>query len=237
MVNTHQKNRTHQSAIEDYLKVIYLLEEDESPVSTTRIAETHQVRAASVTNMIQRLAKLDLVHYQKYDGVTLTESGRNCALEVLRHHRLIELYLIKALGFSWDEVHEQADALEHVISEELEERLAAALGNPEYGAYGRPIPTRKGELAILETEPLTDVSVGAIVTVAYIADDTNSELLANLRHKKIFPGTQIHLIEKASISGLITAEINNEPCILGHKTATMIHVQAKEEMSVPISPT
>ena len=115
---------THQ-AIEDYVKTIYSLALEESPVSTSRIAAARSVKPASATSMIQRLARLKLVNYEKHYGVTLTEAGEKLALEVIRHHRLLELYLMEALGFRWDEVHEQADILEHVISEKMEERIAA----------------------------------------------------------------------------------------------------------------
>ncbi|MBK8432552.1 MAG: metal-dependent transcriptional regulator [Chloroflexi bacterium] len=166
---------THQ-AIEDYLKTIYKLAQEESPVSTSRLAEARQVKPASVTGMIQRLDKLNLVDYQKHYGVTLTEAGEKIALEVLRHHRLLETYLIEALGFSWDEVHEQADILEHVISEKLEERIAAVLNYPRFDPHGDPIPTKEGKMPTRETEMrnLTSAAVGSTVCVARILHDEDA---------------------------------------------------------------
>src|SRR5690606_734840 len=137
-----QRNNLNHQAIEDYLKTCYTLAEEESPVSTSRIAAMRGVKPASATSMIQRLAALELVNYEKHYGATPTETGRHIALEVIRHHRLIELYLMEALGFTWDEVHEQADILEHVISEKLEERIAAALDYPTVDPHGDPIPAR-----------------------------------------------------------------------------------------------
>ena len=133
-----QRDSLNHQAIEDYLKTIYTLAEVESPVSTSRIADARQVKPGSVTSMLRRLSSLNLVNYEKHYGVTLTENGEKIALEVIRHHRLLELYLMEALGFGWDEVHEQADLLEHVISEKLEERIAAALGYPTLDPHGDP---------------------------------------------------------------------------------------------------
>ena len=166
--NSSKSGPSHQ-AIEDYLKTIYRLAQEEFPVSTSRLAEARDVKPASVTGMIKRLASLDLVNYQKHYGVTLTESGRKIALEVIRHHRLIETYLMKALGFEWDEVHEQADLLEHVISEKLEARIAAYLNHPEFDPHGAPIPRKDGSIPHVQTRPLTTMmrsvpSVGRATT-------------------------------------------------------------------------
>ena len=223
------KDNLNQQALEDYLKTIFLLGEMESPVSTSRIAESRQVTPASVTSMIQRLDTLGFVHYKKHHGVTLTEEGRKVALEMLRHHRLIELYLMKALDFTWDEVHEQAEILEHVISEELEERMAAALGHPTVGVYGQPIPTYEGEIVAVPTEPLTSLPIGIEATVAHITDDTNRELLTYLADLGIVPGTRIRLLEKAPYEGPLTIEINDKHCYIGYKAANVIYVKKQLE--------
>jgi DtxR family Mn-dependent transcriptional regulator len=178
--SSSQRDNLNHQAIEDYLKTIYTLAETESPVSTSRIAEARQVKPASVTSMLRRLDGLNLVNYEKHYGVTLTENGEKIALEVIRHHRLLELYLKEALGFGWDEVHEQADLLEHVISEKLEERIAAALGHPTVDPHGDPIPARDGSMVVLDTRPLTSVPVDEWVQVARVPDDDNSELLRYL---------------------------------------------------------
>ena len=146
-------------AVEDYAKAIYALElRDCEPVSTNALAERLGVTAASASGMVKRLGELGLVEHQPYRGVSLTEDGRRVALEVMRHHRLLELYLVKSLGVPWDRVHQEAEVLEHVLSEELEELIAAKLGDPKYDPHGDPIPTR--ELTIEEGTTQTLQSLG-----------------------------------------------------------------------------
>ena len=133
-------------AMEDYLKAIYKLVELGGPVTTSALAEYMGVAPASVTNMCKKLAELNLLQYEPYQGVKFTPAGQKLALEVVRHHRLLELYLAEALGVPWDRVHEEAEKLEHVISEDLEDRMAAALGDPSFAPHGAPIPSRAGTM-------------------------------------------------------------------------------------------
>lgn len=217
----------HQ-AIEDYLKTIYALAETESPVTTSRIAEARDVKPASATNMIQRLAKLNLVHYEKHYGVTLTDSGEKIALEVIRHHRLLELYLIEALGFGWDEVHEQADLLEHVISEKMEERIAAALGHPTVDPHGSPIPARDGSIAAVATRPLTLLTTGATAIIAEVANDHNPEMLRYLAELGLVPGTAVLVTAVAPFDGPITVQINGRDVVVGFAVASEILVVNSE---------
>lgn len=203
-----QRGGLNHQAIEDYLKTIYTLAEEESPVSTSRIAAARQVKPASVTGMLQRLENLQLVHYEKHYGVTLTETGHKIALEVIRHHRLIELYLIEALGFSWDEVHEQADVLEHVISEKLEERIAAALGYPTLDPHGDPIPNREGQMAQVDWRPLTQLLPGTTARVSRILNDDNSEMLRYLAELGLTPGACITVTALAPDNGPISFTLN-----------------------------
>ncbi|RMG99838.1 MAG: metal-dependent transcriptional regulator [Chloroflexi bacterium] len=219
-----QRNALNHQAIEDYLKTIYTLAEQESPVSTSRIATARQVKPASVTGMLQRLSKLNLVHYEKHYGVTLTEAGRKIALEVIRHHRLLELYLMEALGFSWDEVHEQADILEHVISEKLEERIAAALGHPTIDPHGDPIPTRDGAMPAVSGEPLTGMDVGARVQVTRIPDDTNSKVLRDLAELGLVPGTEIEITAVAPHDGSLSLKIGDQTHTINQTLAQNILV-------------
>jgi len=215
---------THQ-AIEDYAKTIYSLALEESPVSTSRIAVARSVKPASATSMIQRLARLHLVNYEKHYGVTLTESGEKLALEVIRHHRLLELYLMEALGFEWDEVHEQADILEHVISEKLEERIAAALNHPEFDPHGDPIPALDGTMAVMDTTALSDVAAGSRARVARIPDDSNSELLRYLAGLGLVPGAMVTIVEVAPFLGPLTIEVGDGQKIIGRNLAELILVQ------------
>jgi DtxR family transcriptional regulator, Mn-dependent transcriptional regulator len=217
-----QRDGLNHQAIEDYLKTIYMLAETESPVSTSRIAEARAVKPASATNMIQRLDKLNLVHYEKHYGVTLTETGEKIALEVIRHHRLIELYLIEALGFSWDEVHEQADVLEHVISEKLEERIAAALGYPTLDPHGDPIPAKDGTIIRVDAQPLSSFSPGSTVYVARIMDDADSERLRYLGQLGLTPGTAVRVVRREPFDGPVTIVIGKETAVIGYTLAQSI---------------
>lgn len=219
-----QRDALNHQAIEDYLKTIYMLAEIESPVSTSRIADTREVKPGSVTSMLQRLAKLNLVDYEKHYGVTLTDSGEKIALEVIRHHRLLELYLSEALGFGWDEVHEQAELLEHVISEKLEERIATILGNPTVDPHGDPIPAKDGTIIYQETKLLTAVIPGEKVLIARIPDDGNSERLRYLAELGLRPGTEIMVTDIAPFDGPITLEIEGESKVVGFTIAQAVLV-------------
>ena len=220
-----QRNNLNHQAIEDYLKTIYTLAEEESPVSTSRIASVRDVRPASVTSMIQRLASLNLVDYEKHYGVTLTDAGRQIALEVIRHHRLIELYLIEALGFTWDEVHEQADILEHVISEKLEERIAAALNHPTLDPHGDPIPARDGTVPQRLLVPLASLAPGSQATIARIIDDSNSELLRYLAELDLVPEAVVTVAAFAPLDGPLTVLVGDQEQAIGRNVAEAILVE------------
>jgi DtxR family Mn-dependent transcriptional regulator len=220
-----QRNGLNHQAIEDYLKTIFSLEQEESPVSTSRIAAARYVKPGSATSMIQRLHKLNLVHYEKHYGVTLTEAGREIALEVIRHHRLVELYLIEALGFTWDEVHEQADILEHVISEKLEERIAAALDYPDFDPHGDPIPSRQGQIAKVNAQPLASMSAGMRVVVSRVLDNEDSELLRYLDDLGLVPGAQLSILKVAPFDGPLTIEVSEKAIVIGNRVATSVLVE------------
>jgi DtxR family Mn-dependent transcriptional regulator len=166
------------SNTEDYLKAIYERLEDSGRVTTSALAERLNVAPASVTEMVQKLARMQppLVDYERHRGVSLTEAGRKIALEVIRHHRLIELYLAEALGYGWHEVHAEAERLEHVISEEFEDKIAAALGDPERDPHGDPIPTREGVVVEPARRMLSAVPAGETVRVARVRDQDTAFL-------------------------------------------------------------
>jgi DtxR family Mn-dependent transcriptional regulator len=226
---SQQREGLSHQAIEDYVKTIYTLALVESPVSTSRVAAARSVKPASATSMIQRLAKLNLVNYAKHYGVTLTEAGEKLALEVIRHHRLLELYLMEALGFSWDEVHEQADILEHVISEKLEERIAAALNYPQFDPHGDPIPALDGSMAAMNTLTLTDVPAGEGARVARILDDSNSELLRYLAGLGLVPGADVRVAAIAPFLGPLTIEVGGAQQVIGRNLAELILVERSSE--------
>jgi len=226
--SSRQRNILNHQAIEDYLKTIYSLEQEESPVSTSRIAMARGVKPGSATSMIQRLDRLDLVDYQKHYGVTLTDSGNEIALEVIRHHRLVELYLIEALGFSWDEVHEQADILEHVISEELEEKIAAALNYPSFDPHGDPIPSKEGQIVEVETLALSALPVNTMAVVSRVPDSAQGDLLRYLAQLGLVPGRKIMMIEAAPFDGPLTIEIDGQEEIIGNRIASSIRVEVAD---------
>ncbi len=223
--SSRQRHNLNHQAIEDYLKTIYTLAQVETPVSTSRIAEAREVKPASATSMIKRLANLNMVNYEKHYGVTLTPAGEKLALEVIRHHRLIELYLIEALGFSWDEVHEQADILEHVISEKLEERIAAALNYPEFDPHGDPIPAKDGSMTRVDVELLSTVTSGQTVWVRRILDDANSELLRYLGDMGLVPGAAVSVQAVAPFEGPLTLLIDGQTQVIGRNVATSVLVE------------
>lgn len=184
-------------AIEDYLKAIYTLAQRERPVTTTGLAAHMKVAPASVTNMIKRLARLRLLRHTPYHGVELSEAGVKVALEVIRHHRLLELYLTRHLGLSLDRVHGEADRLEHVISEDLEERIAVALGEPVLDPHGDPIPTRDGAVAETTALVLTAAVQGQRGVIARVSD-RDARVLRELTAAGLLPGAAVEVISTGS---------------------------------------
>jgi len=192
------------AATEDYLKAIYQIQQEQGhePVNTTALAARLGVAGASVTGMLKKLsaANPSLVIYEPYGGVTLTPDGERKALEVIRHHRLIESFLIQALGYSWDEVHAEAERLEHVISEELEERIAAHLGHPRLDPHGDPIPDREGNVVALETLPLTGLNPGQTAIVQRVSS-RSPELLRYLDSLGLTIDARLEVVEKGPFNG------------------------------------
>lgn len=196
-------------AVQDYLKVIYKLSrapEAAAMVSTTLIAERMEVSAASATNMIKKLAELRLLEHRPYQGVELTPSGVKMALEIVRHHRLLELYLRQALGYNWDTVDAEAERLEHAISEDLEDRIDEALGFPTVGAHGEPIPTKDGNIAEPEYSRLADLREGQRACIRQVSD-RDPELLRYLDRSGLVLGTRIRISEKAPFRGPIRLDV------------------------------
>jgi DtxR family Mn-dependent transcriptional regulator len=165
-------------AQEDYLKALYQLRQTERAVSTSELSERLSVSPASAAEMLGKLAALGLVKHDRYRGAALTDTGQAVALEMVRHHRLLEMYLSEALGYSWDEVHEEAERLEHVISERMEERIYDALGRPELDPHGDPIPSLEGTLDQPDYRTLLDVRAGETVTVRRVSDRDPDKLRA-----------------------------------------------------------
>ncbi len=208
-------------SVEDYLKAIYKLEADEKGASTSRIAESLDVSSASATNMVKRLSKMGLVNYQSYKGATLTTSGRKIALEIIRHHRLLELYLLEVMGYSWDEVHDEAEKLEHHISEQFEDKIAELLDNPTHDPHGDPIPTKDGIMPEMEMEALIDAEEGHRYMVSRVKNQ-DPELLRYLEKIGLLPGAKLTVKEKGPFKGPITLLVEDKEQVLGNEVAEHI---------------
>lgn len=206
-------------SVEDFLKAVYDLERQITPVPTTLLAQALNITAASVTDMLKRLSSTTgippLLDYTRYKGVTLTPLGKQIALEVIRHHRLLELYLSEALGYSWDEVHKEADKLEHHISEQLESRIAQALGNPVIDPHGDPIPALDGTLPDTDWSLLSEIKVGQRAEISRITDQS-PEVLRYFSDLGLTPGMIITLTERAPLEDTVSLTIGSDDA--KHKT-------------------
>ena len=213
-------------SIEDYLKAVYKLEENEgAPVSTGDLAQAMEVSSASASNMIKRLDELDFLTYEAYEGATLTNPGRTVALEVLRHHRLLELYLKDVMGFSWDEIHEEAEILEHHISERFEDRIEEMLGHPERDPHGHPIPARDGTVAPLPTRSLADLAEGDAASIDHIANE-DGELLDLLEQRGLLPGATVEVVTTRPLDGLLVVAVDGAEQVIGRPVAQKVVVEA-----------
>jgi DtxR family Mn-dependent transcriptional regulator len=202
-------------AIEDYAKAIYALEQRSGgPVTTNALAERLHVTPASASAMVKRLDELGLVTHERYRGVVLTDKGREVALEVLRHHRLLELYLAEALDMPWDRVHAEAEVLEHAISPELSEIIAAKLGNPTHDPHGDPIPTADGEIDEAPTRSLAERAPGDRGRFVRVSD-ADPEMLRYLSERGISPGDSFDVVEKEPFDGPISVRFGDRVHVLG----------------------
>jgi DtxR family transcriptional regulator, Mn-dependent transcriptional regulator len=212
-------------AIEDYAKAIYSLQHGrDQPVTTSALAERLGVTAGSASGMVKKLAGLSLVDHVPYKGVVLTPLGRQLALEVLRHHRLLELYLAEAFGMPWDQVHGEAEVLEHVLSEELEELIAAKLGDPRVDPHGDPIPGRDGSIDEPETRSLSDLIAGDRALFLRVSD-SNPDMLRYLAERKIRPGQELEVIDKQPFGGPLFVRIADGEHALGGALARAMRVK------------
>jgi len=215
-------------AAEDYLKSIYKLQEKGGKVSTGILAEYLDVKPASATGMIKKLKSMNLVSHERYQGVTLTEAGKAVALEIIRHHRLLELYLFKALGVPWDGVHEEAEKLEHVISEDVEARMDEFLGYPTVDPHGSPIPDKNGVVPKTPSIPMTDLRKGQSCVVAEVSDN-DSAILRHLGGFNLYPGTAFRVIEVAPFEGPFTIDVAGQQVVIGREVAKNIFVNNVQE--------
>jgi DtxR family Mn-dependent transcriptional regulator len=215
-------------AIEDYLQTIYVLTDEFGRASTTQIAERMGVKAGSVTGMIKKMAAMDppLVEYRKHHGVVLSEYGRKAALETLRHHRLLELFLQETLGYSWDEVHCEADRLEHVMSDEVEERIAQILGDPLRDPHGDPIPTRDLQIPPQSSLRLSDLRAGQYAEVQRVEDE-DPDFLRYLSSLGMIPEARLRVLDYSEFDGNLRLQVNGQgkPVVLGPRVTQQIFVE------------
>lgn len=206
------------TSVEDYLKAIYRISESGQPASTNDIAEALQLAPPSVSGMVKRLAEHGLVEHLPYHGVTLTAAGKLGALRILRRHRLIEAYLVQFLDYTWDTVHDEAERLEHAVSDDLVARMAEALGNPRVDPHGDPIPSAEGEIDPIETHPLTEAEIGERVRINRVASGSG-EKLRWLADAGLVPGAEVTVTAQQPFSGPLTLEVDGEERIVGREIA------------------
>lgn len=216
-----EKELTRQA--EDYLKVIYEIEQGGAPAATTDIADQLEIAAASVSGMLQRLARLGLVKVERYRGARLTAAGRLIALQLLRRHRVIESFLVTNLGYGWDDVHEEAERLEHAASAELIERMADALGNPTEDPHGAPIPTATGRVDERRLSSIADLAVGARATVVRMSD-RDPEFLRYLKKRGIVPGATVKVMAREPFDGPLALAVGRTKQSVGAAAAARVYV-------------
>ena len=210
---------------ENYLKVIYHLS-NLSPkgVNTNAIAAMLDTKASSVTDMLKKLSEKEWIHYQKYQGVSLTDKGKLNAKIIVRKHRLWEVFLVEKLGFAWDEVHEVAEELEHIQSEKLINQLDQFLNFPSFDPHGDPIPNAKGEIIKIEKQLVSEIEVGRTITCVGVKD-TSVDFLQYLNKQNISLGTKMKVLEKEPFDGTLKIEINNSVLVFSDKIANNLYVK------------
>ncbi|UFH54395.1 metal-dependent transcriptional regulator [Spirosoma sp. KNUC1025] len=218
----------HSFTEENYLKTIYYLAtRQQGEVSTNALAEMTSTKAASVTDMLRKLADKQLIHYKKYQGVRLTDEGERLALQIIRRHRLWEVFLVEKLGFGWDAVHEIAEELEHIRSEELVTRLDTYLGNPQFDPHGDPIPTPTGKMPETGYQKLSDVSVGKCVCLMAVLEHS-TEFLQHLDHSKLTLGSLVTVNEINAFDKSVLVQIESGRAVfVSHEVAKNLLVDSQ----------
>ena len=213
---------------EDYLKALYHLHGDHRPVPTRELAQRLGISSPSVSEMVVRLADQGLVEHDRYRGQQLTREGRKVALELVRHHRLLEMFLVEVLGYAWDEVHEEAERLEHVISERMEARIFELLGRPELDPHGHAIPSLAGKVRSLSDRALSDCEAGERVRVQGVSDE-DPALLRELERRGLTPGTRIEVVGSSRYESPIECRIKGKRVAIPLGLARAVFVEADVE--------
>jgi DtxR family Mn-dependent transcriptional regulator len=215
-------------AVEDYLKAIYQLSEAGEPVSTSAIADRLGIAAGSVTGMLKRLSEAGLVEHTRYYGARLTEDGASNAVRTIRRHRILELFLVDVLGYTWDRVHEEAERLEHVVTDELIDRMATVLGQPDADPHGAPIPTAEGELHERRFPVLAELAAGQRATLRRVPDE-DAAALRYLAQLHLRPGAELEVLDVAPFNGPLRVRINGTEQVVGRELARQIRVEPRAD--------
>jgi DtxR family transcriptional regulator, Mn-dependent transcriptional regulator len=214
-------------SVEDYLKAIYTLSPQGRTASTSEIAHRLELSPASVSGMVKRLSEQGLLEHLPYKGVQLTAEGRRAALRMLRRHRLIEAYLVAFLGYTWDTVHDEAERLEHAVSDTLVDRMAAVLGHPTVDPHGDPIPTSEGDILELASTPLAEVPTGATVEVRQV-EEGQPDRLRYIASIGLRPGVQVTVLDRQPFQGPITVAVDGQTHVVGHELAQVVRCASDE---------
>src|SRR6267378_4916912 len=215
----------YTTSVEDYLKAIYEVSRPSGSAGTSEVAARLAVASASVSAMVRRLTGQGLVSHEPYSGLKLTKRGRSVALQLVRRHRVIEAYLVTALGYAWDEVHSEAERLEHAASPELINRMAAAIGEPAVDPHGAPIPTAHGTLEEPKVRSLGDLAVGDRAQIARVEDE-DPALLRYLASLRFLPGAAVQLVKREPFEGPLTIRVGQKTHVIGPALAARVFVSA-----------
>ena len=211
-------------AVEDYLKAIYQLSRGDAPVGTSAIADRLGVAPGSVTGMLKRLGRQELVEHERYQGARLTELGRREAIRMIRRHRILELFLVDVLGYTWDEVHVEAERLEHAASDELVNRMAAALGDPESDPHGHPIPSSSGQIRAHPLPALSELEPGDRAVLRRVSDE-DADALRYLARLNLVPGVAITVLERTPFDGPLRIRVGETEEMVGLELARRLRVE------------
>lgn len=227
-MNAALQHETLTRSVEDYLKAIYRLSPQGRPAATSEIAQRLELSPASVSGMVKRLSEQGLLEHVPYKGVQLTSEGRRAALRMLRRHRLIEAYLVAFLGYTWDTVHDEAERLEHAVSDTLVDRMAAVLGHPAVDPHGDPIPTSEGDILELATTPLSEVPTGATAEICQV-EEGQPDRLRYIASIGLRPGVQVTVVDRQPFQGPITIAVDGDTHVIGHELAQVVRCAADEQ--------
>lgn len=211
-------------AVEDYLKAIYQLSHGDAPVGTSAIADRLGVAPGSVTGMLKRLGRQDLVEHERYQGARLTELGRREAIRMIRRHRILELFLVDVLGYTWDQVHAEAERLEHAASDELVDRMATALGDPEADPHGHPIPSPTGQMKAHALPALAELEPGERAVLRRVSDE-DPEALRYMARLNLLPGVPLEVLERTPFEGPLRIRVAETEEMIGLELARRLRVE------------